>query len=85
MYGMSIMDDTKSEGNKPKEIKMWLDANKKEYNIESFVIIQNGFKYNDFADYGLGENLIQTNYCGKNGGLQLSHVTKAIKILENIH
>lgn len=57
------------------EIRNWL-FNKK---VESFVILDDEI-FKDF--YFLQDNLVKTNFYGKNGGLNFSHIEKTINILQ---
>ena len=83
-YGLSIMDkigNTKPPSFiRPKEIKCWLDNHA---DVESFVILDDDYNHDEYDMYGIAKHLVQTQFYGKDGGLQLSHVSKAIKILEN--
>lgn len=81
-YGLHIMDKTgKTKPSfRPKEIKEWLDSHD---GIESFVILDDDYDYNDYAAFGIEKHLVQTQFYGDNGGLQLRHVERAVKILEN--
>ena len=80
-YGLSILDKTgKTKPSfRPKEIKEWLDN----HNVESFVILDDDYNYDEYATCGIAKHLVRTRFYGKDGGLQLSCVSKAIKKLEN--
>ena len=80
-YGLYIMDKTgKTKPSfRPKEIKLWLDN----HDVESFVILDDDYNYDEYATCCISKHLVRTRFYEKDGGLQLSHVSKAIKILEN--
>lgn len=84
-HGLSIMDKTGTSmpSYRPYEIKYWLDYRNHD-DVESFVILDDDYNYEDYAEFGLEKHLVQTRFYGKDGGLQLfPHVNDAIKILEN--
>ena len=82
-YRLSILDKTgKTKPSfRPKEIKEWLDN----HNVESFVILDDDYNYDEYATCGIAKHLVRTRFYGSNGGLQVPLVTKAIKILERIN
>lgn len=81
-YGLCIMDKTgyTKPSFRPKEIKDWLDNHD---DVEAFVILDDDYNYDEYATCGIAKHLVRTRFYEKDGGLQLSHVSKAIKKLEN--
>lgn len=82
-YDMSIYDRTPVIGmDRPLEIKTWLDQHKDQ--VEAFVSLDDDFRKEDYAKYGIKDCLIKTSfYDGEYslGGLQSEHVQKALEIL----
>ena len=79
---MFIYDKTPViNNNRPLEIKTWLTQHP---NVTHFVILDDDFNSDAYAEYQLEKHLVHTNYfCKelKDGGLQNIHVEKAIEIL----
>lgn len=82
-YGLHISGKTPSiHGNRPEEIKVWLDNYISKGNrIKSFVILDDEF-YDEYKKYGLENNVVKTSFYEENGGLRMEHVEKAVCILE---
>lgn len=80
-HGMEIYGHTPYIGqNRPKEIKAWLEKNKKE-EIESFVSLDDDFSEKDYKECGISDCLVKTSFYEKDGGLRQEHVEKAIQVL----
>lgn len=79
---MIIHDKTPvTNNNRPLEIKTWLTQHP---NVTHFVILDDDFSPESYAEYQLDKHLVHTHYfCKelKDGGLQQEHVVKAIEIL----
>ena len=60
-------------------IKEWIKNSK--VNVESFVILDDGIF--DYDEENLMNNLVKTSFYGELGGLQPSHIQKAVNILNN--
>ena len=82
-YGLHISGKTPwIHGNRPEEIKVWLDNYISKGNrIKSFVILDDEF-YDEYKKYGLENNVVKTSFYEENGGLRMEHVEKAVCILE---
>lgn len=82
-YDMSIYDRTPViDMDRPLEIKTWLDKHKGQ--VEAFVSLDDDFRKEDYAKYGIENCLVKTSFYGGDhslGGLQNEHVRKAIDIL----
>lgn len=65
-------------GNRPKEIKAWIDKQSEEIR---FISLDDDFSEDDYRKYGIEYCLVKTSFYGENGGLQRNHVEMAIKIL----
>lgn len=66
----------------------WFDSkeyisNKYNHNVESFVILDDDYNYDEYATCGIAKHLVRTRFYGKDDGLQLSCISRAIKKLEN--
>lgn len=83
-YGLHISGKTPwLHGERPKEIKTWLDNYISKGNgIKSFVILDDDFSVDEYKKYGLENNVVKTSFYEENGGLRMEHVEKAIYILE---
>lgn len=83
-YGLHISDKTPwLHGNRPEEIKLWLDDYMFKGNeVKSFVILDDDFSIDDYKEYGLENNVVKTSFYEENGGLREEHVEKVISILE---
>lgn len=85
-YGMEIISKTPFIGlNRPLEIVSWLKSQKDDEDIR-FVSLDDDFTKEEYEKYGIGENLVKTEFFCKseeNGGLQQRHVDQAIKILKS--
>lgn len=83
-YGLHISGKTPwLHGERPKEIKTWLDNYISKGNgIKSFVILDDDFSIDEYKKYGLENNVVKTSFYEENGGLRMGHVKKAICILE---
>lgn len=83
-YGLHISDKTPwLHGNRPEEIKLWLDDYIFKGNeVKSFVILDDDFSIDDYKKYGLENNVVKTSFYEENGGLREEHVKQAISILE---
>ena len=83
-YELHISDKTPwLHGNRPEEIKLWLDDYIFKGNeLKSFVILDDDFSIDDYKKYGLENNVVKTSFYEENGGLRMEHVKKAIYILE---
>lgn len=68
----------KLDGDRPKEIKEWIEKRKEKI---QFVSIEDDFLEDDYRKYGIEDCLVRTSYYGKHGGLQRNHVEKAIQLL----
>ena len=82
-YDMSIYDRTPVIGmDRPLEIKTWLDQHAGQ--VEAFVSIDDDFRKEDYAKYGIEDCLVKTSFYGVEGnlgGLQDRHVKEAIEKL----
>ena len=82
-YGVLVIGSTPVLRNKrPLEIATWL----KENGADRFVILDDDFPKCEYAEYGLGEFLVQTKFfCERleEGGLQKEHVEQVLSILES--
>lgn len=82
-YGMSIHDRTPVIGmDRPLEIRTWLDQHKGQ--IEAFVSLDDDYRKEDYAKYGIEDCLVKTSFYGVEGnlgGLQDRHVKEAIEKL----
>ena len=80
---IEIIDKTPVLGfNRPLEIRTWLDNN----DVQQFLILDDDFDVEDYKEYNLENNLIQTYYFVNNledGGLQEKHLILAKEILKN--
>ena len=83
-YGLHISDKTPwLHGNRPKEIKVWLDNHISKGNgIKSFVILDDDFSIDEYKKYGLENNVVKTSFYEENGGLREEHAKQTISILE---
>lgn len=83
-YGLHISDKTPwLHGNRPEEIKLWLDDYIFKGNeVKSFVILDDDFSIDAYKKYGLENNVVKTSFYEENGGLREEHVKQAISILE---
>lgn len=80
-YGLSIYDSTcHVDGYRPYEINLWLETHT---NIDEYLIIDDDFFVDEYAEYNLDMHLIQTYYISENKeeGLLASHIDPAIRIL----
>lgn len=68
----------KLDGNRPKEIKAWIEKQQEEV---QFISIEDDFSEDDYRKYGIEDFLVKTSYYGENGGLQRNHVEQAIRLL----
>lgn len=68
----------KLDGDRPKEIRAWIEKQKEEI---QFVSIEDDFSEDDYRKYGIEDCLVRTSYYGEYGGLQRNHVEKAIQLL----
>lgn len=68
----------KLDGDRPKEIKAWVEKQSEEV---KFVSIEDDFSEDDYRKYGIENCLVRTSYYGKYGGLQRNHIEKAIQLL----
>lgn len=68
----------KLDGDRPKEIKAWIEKQTEEI---QFVSIEDDFSFADYKKYGIESRLIKTDFWGTNGGLQKKHVNKVIQLL----
>lgn len=68
----------KLEGDRPKEIKAWIE---KQTEKVQFISIEDDFSEDDYKKYGIEDRLVKTSYYGEYGGLQRNHVEKAIQLL----
>lgn len=84
-YDMSIYDRTPVIGmDRPLEIKTWLDQHAGQ--VEAFVSLDDDFRKEDYAKYGIEDCLVKTSFYGVEGvlgGLQDKHVKDAINILNS--
>lgn len=86
-YSLSISTCTPNlkSGNRPQEIDVFLSAYRKAHSDEIlyYAILDDDYKPEDYEPYGLERHLISTKYfCNEEeGGIQDSHVLKAIKLL----
>lgn len=78
-YNMEIIDKTPViGGNRSLEIKTW----SVKHNCKTFISLDDDFHINDYNNYNIGFNLVNTKYFTHNiedGGLQLRHVNEAIR------
>lgn len=85
-YDMEIIDQTPViDLNRPQEIATWLENCHNKEDI-SFVILDDDFPKERYDDYDIGDHLVHTKYFSRSvddGGLQETHVQKAIAILQN--
>lgn len=85
-YGMEIISKTPFIGlNRPFEIVSWLKSQKDNEDIR-FVSLDDDFTKEEYEKYGIGENLVKTEFFCESegdGGLQQRHVDQAIKILKS--
>ena len=83
-YDMRISDKTPVIGmNRPLEIFSWLEDQSEEV---QFVILDDDYPTDEYEEYGLEDHLVRTVfYCFEEseGGLQDTHVEKAIEILKS--
>lgn len=78
-YGLKIMSQTPYLNfNRPAEIKAWLDNRVDDV---VFVSLDDDFRKDQYAKYGLEHCLVQTSFFEPDGGLRKEHVKQAIKIL----
>ena len=79
-YDMSIHDRTPVIGmDRPLEIKTWLDHHTGQ--VEAFVSLDDDYRKEDYAKYGIEDCLVKTTFYGVEdnlGGLQDRHVEEAI-------
>ena len=68
----------KLDGDRPKEIKAWIEKQEEEI---QFVSIEDDFSEDDYRKYGIEDCLVRTQYYGKYAGLQRKHIEKAIQLL----
>lgn len=68
----------KLDGDRPKEIKSWIENQSEEIR---FISLDDDFSEDDYRKYGIGDCLVKTLYYGKYGGLQRNHVEQAIRLL----
>ena len=68
----------KLDGDRPKEIKAWIEEQSEEIR---FISIEDDFLEDDYRKYGIEECFIKTSFYGANGGLQEKHVKMAIQLL----
>lgn len=84
-YNMEVIGKTPIiDNNRPLEIKTWLDEQPDKNSI-SFISLDDDFCKKDYHRYGIHKCLVHTDfYCKKveDGGLQQTHVDKAIKKLK---
>lgn len=68
----------KLDGDRPKEIKLWIENQSEEIR---FISLDDDFSEDDYKKYGIEDCLIKTSFYGENGGLQRNHVKNAIQLL----
>lgn len=68
----------KLDGDRPKEIKSWINKQSEEI---KFISIEDDFSEEDYRKYGIEDYFVKTSFYGENGGLQRNHVEMAIKLL----
>ena len=68
----------KLDGDRPKEIKEWLEKQTEEV---QFISIEDDFSEEDYRKYGIEDRLVKTSYYGEYGGIQRNHVEQAIQLL----
>lgn len=68
----------KLNGDRPKEIKSWIENQSEEIR---FISLDDDFSEDDYRKYGIEDCLVKTSFYGENGGLQRNHVKKAIQLL----
>ena len=68
----------KLDGDRPKEIKAWIEKQIEEI---QFASIEDDFSEDDYRKYGIEDFLVRTSYYGKYGGLQRNHVENTIQLL----
>lgn len=68
----------KLDGDRPKEIKEWIEKQTEEV---QFISIEDDFSEEDYRKYGIEDRLVKTSYYGEYGGLQRNHVEQAIQLL----
>lgn len=84
-YGLEVFDITpdlsRTCSSRGIEIHTWLEEHK-DLNIESWVVLDDEWFW-DFAypEYEIRQHLVETNFYIRDGGLQNTHVAKAIRIL----
>ena len=84
-YDMSIYDRTPViDMDRPLEIKAWLNQHAGQ--VEAFVSLDDDYRKEDYAKYGIEDCLVKTSFYGVEGvlgGLQDKHVKDAINILNS--
>lgn len=80
-FRLHILDKTEDKewASRGDGIKEWIKNSK--VNVESFVILDD--EIFDYDEENLMNNLVKTSFYGEFGGLQPSHIQKAVNILNN--
>lgn len=68
----------KLDGDRPREIKEWIEKQTEEV---QFISVEDDFSEEDYRKYRIEDRLVKTSYYGEYGGLQRSHVEKAVQLL----